>query len=158
MNIAPSDISASSANTSGGCGCSTVQRSATGNRGLLRTLVACILLAGSAASGFGMAAGMGDRDQRDRDQREQRERPQQQQPMAPQQAPQQAPREMPQQRGDGRAYDVRADDRGRQQFQQQPQQDTGGRRGGRLTPDERRELRRQINEAGMDLYPATPRR
>lgn len=34
----------------------------------------------------------------------------------------------------------------------------GGRRGGRLTPDERRELRRQVNEAGMDLYPNRERR
>lgn len=46
-----------------------------------------------------------------------------------------------------------------QQQQQQapafaPQEDP--RRGGRMTPDERRELRRQINEAGRDLY--APRR
>ena len=37
-----------------------------------------------------------------------------------------------------------------------PQQDSQGdaqRRGQRMTPDERRDLRRQINEAGMDLYP-----
>lgn len=34
----------------------------------------------------------------------------------------------------------------------------GGRRGGRLTPDERRDLRRQINEAGMDIYPNAQRR
>jgi len=33
-----------------------------------------------------------------------------------------------------------------------------GRRGGRLTPDERRDLRRQINEAGMDIYPNAQRR
>ena len=33
-----------------------------------------------------------------------------------------------------------------------------GRRGGRLTPDERRELRRQVNEAGMDIYPNRERR
>jgi hypothetical protein len=33
----------------------------------------------------------------------------------------------------------------------------GGRRG-RLTPDERRDLRRQINEAGMDIYPNAQRR
>jgi hypothetical protein len=32
------------------------------------------------------------------------------------------------------------------------------RRGGRMTPDERRDLRRQINEAGMDLYPNSRRR
>ena len=33
-----------------------------------------------------------------------------------------------------------------------------GRRGGRLTPDERRDLRRQINEAGADIYPNAQRR
>ena len=33
-----------------------------------------------------------------------------------------------------------------------------GRRGGRLTPDERRDLRRQINEAGIDIYPNAQRR
>ncbi|WP_313705172.1 hypothetical protein [Massilia sp.] len=33
-----------------------------------------------------------------------------------------------------------------------------GRRGGRLTPDERRDLRRQINEAGVDIYPNAQRR
>ena len=33
-----------------------------------------------------------------------------------------------------------------------------GRRGGRLTPDEKRELRRQVNEAGMDIYPNRGRR
>lgn len=32
------------------------------------------------------------------------------------------------------------------------------RQSGRLTADERRDLRRQINEAGVDLYPNTPRR
>jgi hypothetical protein len=32
------------------------------------------------------------------------------------------------------------------------------RRNGRLTADERRDLRRQINEAGQDIYPNTPRR
>jgi hypothetical protein len=35
---------------------------------------------------------------------------------------------------------------------QQQDGDQGNRRGGRLTPDERRDLRRQINEAGNDLY------
>ncbi|MGZ3184650.1 MAG: hypothetical protein ACXU8N_19610 [Telluria sp.] len=33
----------------------------------------------------------------------------------------------------------------------------GFRRNGRLTPDERRDLRRQINEAGQDIYAHTPR-
>lgn len=66
----------------------------------------------------------------------------------------------PQDRGqrdaDMRAYD---DTRRAQQQDAPPQQQYAPpprdeRRGsGRLTPDERRDLRRQINEAGMDLYP-----
>lgn len=36
--------------------------------------------------------------------------------------------------------------------QQADQPDRQQGRGGRMTPDERRDLRRQINEAGMDLY------
>ena len=39
-----------------------------------------------------------------------------------------------------------------QQSQYQPPSQQG-RISGRMTPDERRDLRRQINEAGMDLYP-----
>ena len=49
----------------------------------------------------------------------------------------------------------------RRQAVQQMQQEGGrdvGRRGGRLTPDERRELRRQVNEAGMDIYQGRERR
>jgi len=41
---------------------------------------------------------------------------------------------------------------------QQEQSAREGRRGGRLTPDERRDLRRQINEAGIDIYPNAQRR
>jgi hypothetical protein len=44
------------------------------------------------------------------------------------------------------------DDHARRQMQQD-QQAEAQRRGQRMTPDERRDLRRQINEAGMDLYP-----
>lgn len=58
---------------------------------------------------------------------------------------------------EARGYDARAEEQ-RRQAQQQQQQEQGGHRGGRLTPDERRELRRQINEAGVDLYPNAPRR
>ncbi len=42
--------------------------------------------------------------------------------------------------------------------QQQERSAEAQRRSGRMTPDERRDLRRQINEAGVDLYPNTPRR
>jgi len=62
----------------------------------------------------------------------------------------------PQDRGqrdaDMRPYD---DTRRAQQQDAPPQQQYAPppRGSGRLTPDERRDLRRQINEAGMDLYP-----
>ncbi len=51
--------------------------------------------------------------------------------------------------------DQRADDARRQQQERSAE---AQRRSGRMTPDERRDLRRQINEAGVDLYPNTPRR
>lgn len=68
---------------------------------------------------------------------------------------------------DQRQYDQRqGDDRQQRQYDeqrrnQQMQQDQQNaqnnaeafRRSGRLTPDERRDLRRQINEAGADIYP-----
>lgn len=96
----------------------------------------------------------------DRGQDGQRSAPQQQEPRAERMAP------PPRQNDNGRAQDMRAEEQRRQmqqqqqqyQQQQQQQQEQGARRGGRLTPDERRELRRQINEAGMDLYPNPPRR
>jgi uncharacterized protein HemX len=50
-----------------------------------------------------------------------------------------------------RAYEEQQ--RRAQQQYQQDQRDAARRGSGRLTPDERRDLRRQINEAGMDLYP-----
>jgi hypothetical protein len=55
-------------------------------------------------------------------------------------------------------YDVRAYEEQRRLQQQQQQEQRDARRNsnnssGRMTPDERRDLRRQINEAGMDLYP-----
>ena len=53
------------------------------------------------------------------------------------------------QRDDMRAYEEQR----RAQQQEQREQQHDSRRGSRMTPDERRDLRRQINEAGMDLYP-----
>ena len=52
------------------------------------------------------------------------------------------------QRDDMRAYEEQR--RAQQQEQREQQHE---RRSSRMTPDERRDLRRQINEAGMDLYP-----
>jgi len=61
-----------------------------------------------------------------------------------------------QQRDQQRAYEEQR--RQAQQLQQSEGNRDSGRRGGRLTPDERRDLRRQINEAGMDIYPNAQRR
>jgi uncharacterized protein HemX len=67
---------------------------------------------------------------------------------------------LPQQDRDQREAEQRAYEeqqrRAQQQQYQQDQREAARRASGRLTPDERRDLRRQINEAGMDLYP--PRR
>jgi hypothetical protein len=74
-------------------------------------------------------------------------------------------------RDDGRR-DARADARQHQDqdprsYQRQEQRRTiqmqdsdrgDGRRGGRMTADERRDLRRQINEVGQDIYSNPPRR
>ncbi|MFL6674253.1 MAG: hypothetical protein ACJ8LG_13305 [Massilia sp.] len=60
---------------------------------------------------------------------------------------------------EARAFEVREEQRRQMQMQQeQNMRNAENRRSGRMTPDERRDLRRQINEAGMDLYPNTPRR
>jgi hypothetical protein len=61
---------------------------------------------------------------------------------------------------DPRAFDVRDEQRRQAQMQQEQNMRNAenARRSGRMTPDERRDLRRQINEAGMDLYPNNPRR
>ncbi|QOY96837.1 hypothetical protein IM543_16485 [Massilia sp. UMI-21] len=78
--------------------------------------------------------------------------------------------ELQQQRFDTRAQDARDEQRAyemqmredarRRDLEEQvrAQQRDDPRRSGRMTPDERRDLRRQINEAGMDLYPNARRR
>ena len=60
-----------------------------------------------------------------------------------------------QQRDQQRSYE---EQRRAVQVQQSDANRDSGRRGGRLTPDERRDLRRQINEAGADIYPNAQRR
>jgi hypothetical protein len=107
----------------------------------LRSALACALVAGSMGAAF--AQQYGDRRdappaQADRGERGGRYL-----------SPERDPR-----------YDVRAyeEQRRLQQQQQQQQEQRDARRNsnsssGRMTPDERRDLRRQINEAGMDLYP-----
>jgi uncharacterized protein HemX len=114
----------------------------------LRSALACVLAVGSTGAAF--AQQYGDR------QYERRDNPAMQADRGDR-----GGRYLPPER-DPR-YDVRAYEEQRrlqQQYQQQQQQEqrearrNGG--SGRMTPDERREMRRQINEAGMDLYP--PRR
>jgi hypothetical protein len=56
---------------------------------------------------------------------------------------------------DPRSFDARADD---QRRALQESSHNADRRGGRLTPDERRDLRRQINEVGQDIYANPPHR
>jgi hypothetical protein len=59
------------------------------------------------------------------------------------------------QRDDVRAAEDqrRAQQQEQREQREQREQQHDARRSGRMTPDERRDLRRQINEAGMDLYP-----
>lgn len=151
MNIAPKDISAAA---------NPVRH---GRHAIVRALLIGALAVG--AIGSSAAAGMGQRDHDQAAGRDLRDGPGVQAPPAvdPRQQPQRGDaRQYDARQNDGRQYDsrvfdMRGEEARRQQAQQQ-QQEMGGRRGGRLTPDERRELRRQINEAGMDLYPSSPRR
>jgi hypothetical protein len=73
-----------------------------------------------------------------------------QQDQRPQERPRPPEPQMRDQRFDSREFDDR-----RQQDPAARAQEV--RRAGRLTPDERRDLRRQINEAGIDLYARPPR-
>ena len=73
------------------------------------------------------------------------------------------PRQVDQRQTDpGRADPGRADPRSSEYRQRQQTQDQGHaealKRSSRMTPDERRDLRRQINEAGQDIYATPPRR
>ncbi|MFA9218732.1 MAG: hypothetical protein ACEQSK_16740 [Sphingomonadaceae bacterium] len=73
----------------------------------------------------------------------------------------QSPQGMQVQRGvdprqlDPRSYEARAEEQ-RRAMEAAGRNAEMGRRAGRLTPDERRDLRRQINEAGQDLYANPP--
>jgi hypothetical protein len=147
MNIALTKIyAAASANS---CGRSSLVR---------RVALGCAL----AWSGAAFAdAGQNERAERDA-QRAQAAQAQQA-PRNERAAPPQArpPEPARERQFDSRAFEARAEEQ-RRQLQMQQEQNAHNadafRRSGRLTPDERRDLRRQINEAGMDLYRNTPRR
>jgi uncharacterized protein HemX len=112
-------------------------------RRALRSVLACALVFGVTGAAFAQQYG------------ERRDDPSQQQQAGrgEHSARFQLPPQDRDPRNEARAYEEQQ--RRMQQQYQQEQRDP--RRGsGRLTPDERRDLRRQINEAGIDLYP--PRR
>jgi len=83
-----------------------------------------------------------------------REMPQRADPQRAQQRPADAPRQLDQR--DPRSYEARAEEQ-RRAMQESSRNAEMSRRTGRLTPDERRDLRRQINEVGQDLYALPPR-
>jgi hypothetical protein len=125
----------------------SVVRAASGGGRLARLVQAGVaaLTVAVLSSGTAYAQRHGDHgDQGGQDQRMQQD----------QRAPQREQREP---RFDPRVFDTREYDEQRRQQQDQGMRQEA-RRSGRLTPDERRDLRRQINEAGMDLYPHPSRR
>jgi hypothetical protein len=115
-------------------------------------VVACALACLAAGAAQAQQQG-GRRDEAPQQQQQQQQRVDRYQPQAAPVEPRNEPR------FDTRSYEVRDDQRRQLQVQQEQNvRNAEARRGGRMTPDERRDLRRQINEAGMDLYPNAPRR
>ncbi len=111
----------------------------------VRSLMGSILLCGGllgAAMAHADQAGDQRRDQQQSSPRERHEARQQDQAR-------QAP--------DPRSYEARAEEQ-RRAMQEASRNAEMSRRVGRMTPDERRDLRRQINEAGQDIYANPPRR
>jgi hypothetical protein len=74
----------------------------------------------------------------------------------PQPQPQNPPQAQ-QRQYDPRSFEARAEEQ-RRAMQDSNRNAEVSRRVGRMTPDERRDLRRQINEAGQDIYANPPRR
>ena len=107
----------------------------------LRSALACVLVAGSMGTALAQQYGDRQNERRDGPAMQQQERGERGRYLSPERDPR---------------YDVRAYEEQRRQQQQQQMEQRESRRNsgsGRMTPDERRDLRRQINEAGMDLYP-----
>ena len=105
----------------------------------VRYSMVALAVGASLLSGAVLAEGGADQQGRDapRDQRSQ---------------PARDPRQL-----DPRGYEARAEEQ-RRALQDASHNAEINRRVGRLTPDERRDLRRQINEVGQDLYATPPRR
>ena len=105
----------------------------------VRYSMVALAVGASLLSGAAPAEGFGDQQGRDapRDQRSQ---------------PARDARQI-----DSRNYEARAEEQ-RRALQDASHNAEINRRVGRLTPDERRDLRRQINEVGQDIYATPPRR
>ena len=106
----------------------------------VRSLMGVLLLSGAA-----MAHDSSERDA------PRREEPRTQPARDAQPARQAEPRQL-----DPRSYEARAEEQ-RRAMQEAGRNAEMNRRAGHLTPDERRDLRRQINEAGQDIYANPPR-
>jgi hypothetical protein len=117
----------------------------------VRRLLACALIGGAAMSVAHAGPGRGQQQAQERPEYSRDNDPRQQQQQQPRQYDDRQQRQF-----DERASQARAEEQ-RRQFEQQ-QQANDGRRNGRMTADERRDLRRQINEAGADIYPNNGRR
>lgn len=135
MNITHTKINAASGENF--CGYSLVRRIAAG----------CLIASAVMTSAV---AGPGDKE------REQRAAQAQREAIAERMQAQRQYEERRQQ-FDARSFEQRADEQRRNMQQERSQNADSFRRSGRLTPDERRDLRRQINEAGMDIYPSRRR-
>ena len=115
----------------------------------VRRMLACALIGGAAMSVAHAGPGRGQQQAQERQEYSRENDPRQQQQQQRQYD------ERQQRQFDERAAQARAEEQ-RRQYEQQQSND--GRRNGRMTADERRDLRRQINEAGADLYPNHGRR
>ena len=111
----------------------------------VRSVLASALVCCSALS-----AGLAQADNGDNPQR--REAPQHQQQSGQRNEQRYDSRQL-----DPRSYEARAEEQ-RRAMQEASRNAEMNRRVGRMTPDERRDLRRQINEVGQDLYANPPRR
>jgi hypothetical protein len=112
----------------------------------VRSLMGSVLLCGGLlGAAMAHADQNGDQPRRDQQQPAPRDRHDAHQSEQARQAP------------DPRSYEARAEEQ-RRAMQEASRNAEISRRVGRMTPDERRDLRRQINEAGQDIYANPPRR
>ena len=124
----------------------------------VRSLMGFLLLSGAAMAHDG--AGDRDRDGPRRDEPRtapaRDAQPVRQQELRQQEVRQQEVRQAEPRQLDPRGYEARAEEQ-RRALQEAGHNAEMSRRAGRLTPDERRDLRRQINEVGQDIYANPPR-